>query len=64
MGQVIGQSDRTASLPLGAPYQPRHLFGTVMNTLFDVGQLRLDSAVPSELSKVITSSDVIAPLFS
>jgi len=63
MGQIVGQSDSTAARPLTEPYDPRHLFGTVMNTLFDVTQLRLDPTVPTELSRVITSGDVIGPLF-
>ena len=63
MGQVIGQSDRTASGPTADPYDPRHLLGTVMNTLFDVGRLRLDPSVPTKLSKIITDSKTIVPLF-
>ena len=63
MGQVIGQSDRTASRPSTDPYDPRHLLGTVMNCLFDVGQLRLDSTVPTKLAKIVTDSQYIGPLF-
>jgi uncharacterized protein (DUF1501 family) len=44
MGQVIGQSDRFAARPVGDAYNPRHLFATVMHTLFDVRQMRIDSA--------------------
>jgi hypothetical protein len=64
MGQVIGQSDRSASLPLGTGYDPRHLLSTIMNALFDVGQLRLDPAVPTELLRVVNSNELISPLFS
>jgi uncharacterized protein (DUF1501 family) len=63
MGQVIGQSDRTASQAATEAYDPRHLFGTVMHTLFDVGQLRLDPSVPTDLSRAIAGSERIEPLF-
>ena len=49
MGQVIGQSDRTASQPATEPYDPRHLLGTVMHTLFDVGKLRVARGVSREM---------------
>jgi hypothetical protein len=41
MGQVIGQSDRNASNPVGARYTPKHLLATVMHALLDVGKVRL-----------------------
>jgi hypothetical protein len=41
VGQVIGQSDRTASSPATERYSPRHLLATVMNVLLDVGRVRL-----------------------
>ncbi|HZZ73145.1 MAG TPA: DUF1501 domain-containing protein [Pirellulales bacterium] len=63
MGQVIGQSDRTASRPATDPYDPRHLLGTVMNTVFDVGKLRIDPTVPADLARIITGSEKIEPLF-
>ena len=63
MGQIIGQSDRSVSRPATEPFDPRHLLGTVMHTIFDVGRLRLDSSVPSDLLRVITGSEKIDPLF-
>ena len=62
MGQVVGQSDRTASQPATEAYDPQHLLGTVMNTLFDVGKLRLDPTVPTKLAQIITDSKTIKPL--
>jgi hypothetical protein len=41
MGQVIGQSDKNAANPVGTRYTPQHLFATVMQTLLDVGKVRL-----------------------
>jgi uncharacterized protein (DUF1501 family) len=53
MGQVIGQSDRTASRPADEGYRPANLMATLFHTLLDVGQLRLDSSVPRDLLKLI-----------
>ena len=63
MGQVIGQSDRTASKPAANPYTPQNLVATVLHTLFDVPQLRLDPSLPSELVRFIDSSRPIQELF-
>jgi hypothetical protein len=48
MGQVIGRSDRTASSPATERYGPPHLLATVMQTLLDVGEVR----VQRELGRV------------
>ena len=64
MGQVIGQSDSTASKPATEPYNPTHLLSTVMHTLFDLGQLRLDPALPRDVANVIQSGEPILPLMS
>jgi hypothetical protein len=62
MGQVIGGSDGTASRPIDDGYQPSHLVGTVMNSLFDTGNMRLDPKVPREILRIINARDTIAPL--
>ncbi|MEO1971152.1 MAG: DUF1501 domain-containing protein, partial [Pirellulaceae bacterium] len=62
MGQVIGQSDRTASRPATEPVTVKNLLATVMNTLFDVGKLRLVSGVPDEIARAITVSQPIPQL--
>lgn len=62
MGQVIGRSDGTASRAVGESYQPQHLVGTVMNSLFDTGNMRLDPKVPREILRIINSGDTIGPL--
>jgi hypothetical protein len=49
MGQVIGQSARDAGAPNSEPIRIKNLIGTVMHTLFDVGQLRLVRGVGREL---------------
>jgi uncharacterized protein (DUF1501 family) len=50
MGQVIGQSDRTASSPATERYGPSHLMATIMHTLLNIGEVR----VQSELGRVAT----------
>ena len=63
MGQVIGQSDRTAAKPATQKYTPRHLLATVMHTLFDVGQLRVDTGLPKEVINYISDHPPIPELF-
>ena len=41
MGQVIGQSDRTASQPTTERFTPKNLLATVMNTVLDIPEVRL-----------------------
>ena len=52
-GQIVGSSDRTNSAPAGSSVRTGNLLATVMHTLFDIGQLRLDSRVSSELLTVL-----------
>lgn len=50
-GQVIGQSTRDAGAPLTEPVRIPNLIATIMNTLFDVGALRLAQGVPTEIAR-------------
>lgn len=63
MGQVVGESDRLAAEPLTRRYTPRHLLGTILHTLFDIGELRLASNLPRELVSFATEAEPIAELF-
>jgi uncharacterized protein (DUF1501 family) len=63
MGQVIGKSDRTGSQPASDPISSGQVLATVMNVLFDLGQLRLMTGVPKELEQIISSGKPIEPLF-
>lgn len=62
MGQVVGRSDRTASTPATEPVTTNHLLGTVMGTLFDLAELRLQSGVPTEIARSLNSSTTIPNL--
>jgi hypothetical protein len=63
MGQVIGQSDRTASSPAADPVSTPHLMATLLHYLFDVPQLRLNSGVPRDLMQLVERDQPIAQLF-
>ena len=62
MGQVIGQSDSQASEPATNPYNPSHLMGTIFHTLFDLGQLRLQTGLPGELVQIVEQARPIESL--
>jgi hypothetical protein len=62
MGQVIGQSDEHAARPVTNAYSPEHLMATVLHTLFDVGQVRLQSDLPREIVRFTEDAKPIAEL--
>lgn len=61
-GEIVGRSDRTNSAPSGDSVSTGNLLATVMHTVFDVGQLRLDSRVPGELLSLIQRHTPIVDL--
>jgi hypothetical protein len=63
MGQVIGQSSRQNDVPDTEPISTPQLMSTVLHTLFDVGQLRLDTRIPRELTKLAEDVSPISQLF-
>lgn len=63
MGQVIGRSNSRAETPASTPVTPTNLLGTVMHTMFDVQQVRLQIGVPRELSAMIERAAPIEGLF-
>jgi uncharacterized protein (DUF1501 family) len=62
MGQIIGRSDRTASVPASDPISSSDVLGTIMRTLLDVGQLRLVSGMPTDLVRALSASTPIPQL--
>jgi uncharacterized protein (DUF1501 family) len=62
MGQVIGRSDRLAARPNTERYTPTHLLATVMHTLLDIGQVRVQSNL-GRLGSILTDGSPIAELF-
>jgi hypothetical protein len=61
-GQVVGRSNKDASAPLSEPITARHLLGTILRTLFDVGQLRLVPNLPREFTQVMAGYEGIPGL--
>jgi len=62
MGQVIGRSDKQAARPATDRLGPENLMATIMHTLFDVGQLRIQRGLPSELVKTIDATEALPQL--
>lgn len=56
--QVIGQSTRDGGEPVANPLTPKHLIATIMHTLFDVGQLRLEPSLPQPISQLIAQPPI------
>lgn len=57
-GQVVGQSTRDVSEPLTEPIENRHLISTILHTLFDVGELRLQQDVPRDIIQVASADPI------
>ena len=62
MGRVIGQSDKNATKAATRPYRPENMLATIMNVLFDIGELRLVQGIPGDVQKVLTDGKPIAEL--
>ena len=62
MGQVVGQSTRDAGEPLSNPYSISDLIATIMHTLFDLGELRLQRGIPREVTRILESGSPISEL--
>ena len=62
MGQVIGHSNKDAGMPQSDPVGIRNVIATVLNTLFDTGELRLAPGVPREVAQTMTGWEPIPGL--
>lgn len=62
MGQVIGRSNRTAGEPASNPVRIQNLVATIMNQLFDVGELRIVPGMPRDIAQVMTGWEPIPGL--
>lgn len=61
-GQVIGRSDRIAGEPASTPVTSSNVLATVMHSLFDVGELRLQTGVAKDVEQNITGGEPIREL--
>jgi hypothetical protein len=62
MGQVVGQSDKQAGAPASEKYTPANLLATIMETVLNVGEVRVAREVPKKVMDAITAAKPIAPL--
>ena len=53
MGRVIGQSTRNAGDAATEPVRIKHLIGTIVNAMVDVGKLRVQRGVPREVLTMV-----------
>lgn len=59
MGRVIGQSTKDAGEPNTEKVTIRNLIGTIMHTLLDVGEARLQRNLPFDLARVLADYEPI-----
>jgi hypothetical protein len=63
MGQTIGQTDRTASRATTEFYTPANLCATILQTVFDASQIRIQpDLLPTEVGKLLVDGKPIAGL--
>lgn len=62
MGQVIGHSTRDAGEAASTPVRIPNLISTILHTVFDVGQLRLQPGLPRELTQQLVAADPVPGL--
>ena len=62
MGQAVGRSTAKGEAPASAPISLDHLLSTVMHSLFDLSQLRLQAGVPREISRALEAAPPIPEL--
>ena len=62
MGQVVGRSDRIGGTPESLPISTSNVLATIMHTLFDFGELRLQTNVSQEIQRAIGGGEPISEL--
>jgi hypothetical protein len=62
MGQVIGRMSPRADVPASDPIRLDNLVATLFHATFDVGRLRLDSTLPTDLVRLVESGKPIREL--
>ena len=62
MGQVIDESDKKGAEPITNPITSNDLLGTIMHSLFDLGQVRTLANIPRDVQDVVGSGNPISVL--
>lgn len=55
---VIGQSTRDGGEPLSNPVTPSHLIASMLQTVFHAGNLRLERAVPPQVTRLVGAEPI------
>ncbi len=63
-GQVVGQSDPRGGVPADDPLTIPDLHATILHTLFDYGQMRLDTSISGKTLERVQLGRPLAPLFA
>ncbi len=64
MGQVVGRSTANGGEPACDAVSVRNVIATIMNTLFDIGEVRLLRGISGDVAKVITEGEPIRQLMA
>lgn len=59
-GHVVGQSSSDGGRPASEPVTPQNVIGTIMDKVFDVGRVRLERGLPSEVLRTVTEYSPIS----
>ncbi len=62
MGRVIGQSTRDAGEPASDKVTNKNLIATILHTLLDVGEVRLQRGLPFDLARIFSDYEPIPGL--
>ena len=62
MGQVIGESTAYGEQPATTPLGFEHLLGTIWDTVFDLGTIRLRPDLPRDMKTMIEGAKPIPGL--
>ena len=62
MGQVIGRSNANAGEPATTPVRPQNVIATIMNQVFEMGEVRLIPGLPREIGQTMTGWEPIEGL--
>ena len=62
MNQVVGRSDRIGGEPMSTPVSSSNVLATVMHSLFDPDQLRVQPGIRSDVQQILTGGEPIHEL--
>lgn len=62
MGQVIGETDNRAAVPVGQVVTSGNVFATIMGTLLDLSELRVTAGAPTDIVRYLGEHEPIPQL--